>query len=534
MKITQLLGVGIVIAIGVVLGQRIVAIKPPAPATEEHGHAHAGDKQGNEDAQGHAHGAQESQDADIAEMATHTEGDDAHEEVEPRKGPHGGKYFSEGDFGLEVTIYEEGVPPRFRVYAYEQDAPLDPASTQVNITLSRLGAKPQIFSFAKKNDYLRGDQVVEEPHSFDVEITAKHAGKAYRWAYEQVEGRVRMDETTAKDAGIEVIAAGPAKIRSTLQLQGEIQFNQDGVAHVVPRLAGVVVASAKNLGDEVKKGELLAVLESQTLADLKSEHLATQKRLELAHATYAREKRLWDQKISAEQDYLASRQALAEAEIAHRNVEQKLLALGLTHAAVMRGGADGLTRFEIFAPIDGVVIDKHLGLGEALKDDTNIFTIADLSTVWAEMTVYPKDLNSVKLGQQVTVRASALNTQAEGRVSYVGSLVGEETRSAKARVTLENPDRSWRPGLFVTVELVQEEVEVPIAVAADAIQTYRDWNVVFGRFGEFFEARPVELGRSDGKWVEVVKGLAPGTQYAAANSFVLKADLGKAGASHDH
>ncbi|MGH8725706.1 MAG: efflux RND transporter periplasmic adaptor subunit, partial [Burkholderiales bacterium] len=296
----------------------------------------------------------------------------------------------------------------------------------------------------------------------------------------------------------------------------------------------VVVQSAKNLGDRVKKGELLAVLESRTLADLKSEHLATRTRLELARGTFEREQRLWEEKISAQQDYLASRQALAEAEIAHRNAEQKLLALGLTHAALMRGGADGLTRYEIRALIDGVVTEKHLAIGEAVKEDASIFTIADLSTVWAEMTIYPKDLSRVKLGQKVTVRASALNAEVDGRVSYVGSLIGEQTRSAKARVTLLNPERSWRPGLFVTVDLVQDETEVPVAVSVQAIQTYRDWKVVFGRFGELFEARPVELGRSDGKWVEVVNGLAPGTLYAATNSFVLKADLGKSGATHDH
>jgi cobalt-zinc-cadmium efflux system membrane fusion protein len=294
----------------------------------------------------------------------------------------------------------------------------------------------------------------------------------------------------------------------------------------------VVVRSAKNLGDAVKKGELLAVLESQTLADLKSEHLAAQKRLELAQTTFEREKRLWEEKVSAEQDYLASRQALTEAEIAHRSAEQKLLALGLTHEAILR--TEGLTRYEIRAPLDGIVIEKHLALGEAVKEDASIFTVADLSTVWAEMTVYPKDLNSVKLGQKVTVRATALSAEAQGRVSYVGSLVGEQTRSAKARVTLQNPDRGWRPGLFVTVDLVQEESEVPVAVAAAAVQTLRDSQVVFARFGDIFEARPVELGRSDGKWVEVVQGLPGGTRYAAANSFVLKADLGKAGASHEH
>ncbi len=433
-----------------------------------------------------------------------------------------------------MTIYEQGVPPEFRLYAYEGGKPVNPTEVSARIQLDRLGAQPESIAFQSKQDYLLGDREIVEPHSFSVRVMAEHKGRPYRWDYEQVEGRIRMDDTTAQNTGVRIGTAGPAKIQSTLQLSGEIQFNQDRLAHVVPRLDGVVIKSAKNLGDRVSKGEVLAVLESQMLADRKSEHLATQTRLDLATTTFEREKRLWEEKISAEQDYLASRQALAEAQIAHLSAEQKLLALGLTHAAVMRGDADGLTRYEVRAPIGGVVIEKHLALGEAVKDDASIFTIADLSTVWAEMTIYPKDLDSVKIGQKVTVRATALDAEATGRVSYVGSLIGEQTRSAKARVTLQNPAGSWRPGLFVTVELVQNEAEAPIAVPVEAIQTYRDWKVVFVRFGDFFEARPVELGRTDGKWVEVVNGLSPGTQYAAANSFVLKADLGKAGASHDH
>ena len=275
-------------------------------------------------------------------------------------------------------------------------------------------------------------------------------------------------------------------------------------------------------------------LESRALADLKSEHLAVATRLELARTTFTREKRLWEDKISAEQNYLASRTALAEAEIAHRNTMQKLAALGLTTAEIAGGAAEGLTRYEIRAPIDGLVIEKHAAIGEAVKEDATIFVVADLSTVWAEMTVYPKDLNKVKVGQQVTVRATALDTTADGRVSYVGALVGEQTRSAIARVTLPNPDRAWRPGLFVTMELIEREARVPVTVAVGAIQDYRGGKAVFGRFGDVFEARPVELGRSDGKIVEITKGLAAGTPYAATNSYVLKADLGKAGTSHDH
>ncbi|HEY5599282.1 MAG TPA: hypothetical protein VIK48_01215 [Candidatus Manganitrophaceae bacterium] len=121
-----------------------------------------------------------------------------------------------------------------------------------------------------------------------------------------------------------------------------------------------------------------------------------------------------------------------------------------------------------------------------------------------------------------------------GKLSYIGPLVGGESRTAEAHVDIPNPKGLWRPGLFVSVELIQEEASVPVAVSADAIQAFRDWSVVFVRYDNQFEVRPLELGRSDGEWVEVISGLSSGEKYAARNSFVLKADLGKAGASHDH
>ena len=112
--------------------------------------------------------------------------------------------------------------------------------------------------------------------------------------------------------------------------------------------------------------------------------------------------------------------------------------------------------------------------------------------------------------------------------------MGEQTRSATARIVVANEKGLWRPGLPVTVEVVAEETQVPVAVAADAIQDLRDWKVVFGRYGDALEARPLELGRRDGRHVEVLSGLRAGERYAAKNSFVIKAELGKAGASHDH
>jgi len=447
----------------------------------------------------------------------------------PQKGPHGGKLFTQDSYGVEVTIFEQGVEPEFRVYTYKDGKALDPAVSQVTITLDRLGRPPQAFTFTKEKDYLKGNAVVEEPHSFKVTIAAQYGNKPYRFAYEQIEARVSMTDQQVTQNNVEVLAAGPARIKSALRLIGEIRLNEDRMVHVVPRLTGVVESSAANAGDRVRKGQVLAVISSQALSDQRSELLAAQKRLALARTTFEREKKLWEDKISAEQDYLQARNAMQEAEIAAQNAQQKLASIG----GGVRAGSN-LTRYEIRAPIDGIVVEKHISLGEAVKDDANIFIIADLSTVWAEMTIYAKDLNTVKVGQKATVKAAAFESQSSGAVSYVGALVGEQTRTAKARIVLPNPKGIWRPGLPVNIELVAGEVEVPVAVSAEAIQTVRDWTVVFGRYGANFEARPVELGRSDGKFTEVINGLNAGEQYAAKNSFLIKADLGKSGASHDH
>ncbi len=163
-----------------------------------------------------------------------------------------------------------------------------------------------------------------------------------------------------------------------------------------------------------------------------------------------------------------------------------------------------------------------------------MFSVSDLSTVWVETPVAVQNLAAISSGQKATIRANAFTAEAEGKVAYVSSLLGEQTRSATARIVLANPKGLWRPGLPVTVDIVSDEAQVSIAVAAEAIQSLRGWQVVFGRYGDAFEARPLTLGRSDGRFVEVLEGLNAGEQYATKNSFLIKADIGKSGASHDH
>lgn len=339
---------------------------------------------------------------------------------------------------------------------------------------------------------------------------------------------IALTDEQIQRAGITIETAGPATIQSGLQFPGEIRFNEDRTAHVVPRLAGVAESVPATLGEQVTKGQLLAVIASTALSDQRSELLAAQRRMELARATYQRERKLWEEKISAEQDYLQAKAALEEASIAVQNAQQKLTAVGA------KASSARLNQFELRAPFDGVIVEKHLALGEAVADNANIFTISDLSTVWAEFVVSARDLERVRVGETALIRSAASDGEAEGKVSYVGSLLGEQTRTAKARITLKNPNLAWRPGLFVTVEVLTAKAAVPVAVQADAVQDVDGNSVVFVAGPNGFVAQRVNTGRSDGRLVEIRDGLRSGTRYAARNSFVLKSDLGKDAAGHQH
>jgi cobalt-zinc-cadmium efflux system membrane fusion protein len=342
---------------------------------------------------------------------------------------------------------------------------------------------------------------------------------------------VKLSDKQLLASGIALAAAGPVALQPANEFPGEIRFNEDRTAHVVPRVAGVAEAVAANLGQAVRAGQVLAVVASTVVSEQRSELLTAQRRLESAQATHEREKKLWQEKISAEQDFLQAQTALREAQISVDNGRQKLAAIGATPAT---GAASSLNRFEIKAPLDGTIVEKHLSRGEAVKEDASIFTISDLGSVWAEFSVAPKDLAVVRVGQKVVVSSSAFAEQVQGTISYVGSLLGEQTRTARARVTLANPQGAWRPGLFVTVSVLGAPQPVAVAVAVESVQTIDNQTMVFKSVAGGLQAVPVKTGRSDGKTVEVLQGLQPGDKVAVANAFVLKSELGKAGAEHGH
>ena len=372
------------------------------------------------------------------------------------------------------------------------------------------------------NAQARHDDHGEDSHGHGAEKADEgHAGEGHG----EEEGQLHLSIAQIEAAGVQLAAAGPRELGTAFSFPGEIRFDEDRTAHVVPRVPGVVEAVQAELGQAVKRGQVLAVIASQQISDLRSEQQAAQRRLELARLTFQREQQLWQERISAEQDYLQARQVLQEAEIALANARQKVAAVGPAGAG---------NRYELRAPFDAVVVEKHLSVGEVVDATSNAFTLSDLSRVWATFAVAPRDLDKVVTGRNVTVSAPDLGAQVEGKVNYVGSLLGEQNRAATVRATLANPNGAWRPGLFVNIAVSVERFNAAVVVPESALQTWEEQTVVFARTEEGFEARPVKAGRRDAGHVEITSGLAAGTQVAAAGSFVLKSELGKGSAEHSH
>ena len=386
---------------------------------------------------------------------------DAHREEageQMERGPHRGRMLREGNFATEITIFETGLPPQFRVYFYERDKPVDAAQVKLTVELKRLGGRSDVIQFKKEGDYLVGDQTIYEPHSFEVKVTAERGGQTHRWQYESPEARVELSPEAEKASGVVVETVGPAKIKATLKANGRVVPNEDQMKHVVPRYPGVLKVVLKRLGDKVSKDEVLAAVESN----------------------------------------------------------------------------ESLQRYEIKSDLAGTIIEKHAVPGEFVSEGEAIFIVADLSSVWVDLNIYRQDAARVKTGQSVMIDGGDDFYKDKGTIAYISPYGSESTQTLLVRVALPNPDGEWRPGLFVTGEILLEEVEVPLAVKASAVQTFRDWTVLFVNEGNFFEPLVIKPGRSDGEWVEIVSGVKPGMRYVAENSFLIKADILKSGATHDH
>jgi cobalt-zinc-cadmium efflux system membrane fusion protein len=382
--------------------------------------------------------------------------DDAETSVDEVKGSHGGHLLTSGDFELELAISDKAAQPELRAWATKAGRAVAADEVQLNVKLTRLGGFVDEVSFSPNGEFLRGNAVIYEPHSFDVSIEASYAGESYQWRYENYEGRTRIPAAVAEKLGIETDVAGEAVILGTVEVYGRILPNRERVRELRARFDGVVRAVHAGLGSSVTKGDKLLTIESN----------------------------------------------------------------------------ESLNQYTVVAPIGGVVTQRGANPGEQTGGRL-LMTITDNSSVWAELSVFPSGRERVHVGSAVTVTPAGGGKEVSGIISVI-DVVARSDQSVVARAVLDNSDGSLVPGTFATAKITVAEHSVPLAVRRESVQSFRDFTVVYAQVGEEYEVRMVELGRSSEDWVEVLGGLEAGTRYVTANSFVIKADIEKSGASHDH
>ncbi|KTE18367.1 MULTISPECIES: efflux RND transporter periplasmic adaptor subunit [Sphingopyxis] len=390
--------------------------------------------------------------------ATKEGGEETAAAGEYERGPHRGRMLRDGDFALEITIFEDGVDPEFRVYAYRGDKPVKPGEVQLSMQLVRLGGKIDTFAFTPQEDFLRGSGVVTEPHSFDVRVAAAEGGRNHKWSYQSYEGRTVIDAAAAKAGGIKTEAAGPATVSDLIDMGGRIEITPEGKADVRARLPGLIVSLSGKLGQQVRRGQVLA-------------------RVESSHS---------------------------------------------------------LQVYTVTAPISGTIVEKNVNVGDTTGDRA-LFVIADPTRLHAEFFVYPRDAERIGVGQPVTLKSLSGEGQFAGEVEAVLPTADVASQTMMAHVHLPPAaSREFRPGMGVEGSFAVAQTNAPIAVRTKAIQRFRDFEVVFAKVGNTYEVRMLEIGRRTPEWTEVLGGLAPGEVYVTDGAFLIRADIEKSGASHDH
>ena len=377
---------------------------------------------------------------------------------EYERGPHRGRMLRDGTFAIEMTIFEDGVPPEFHVYAYENDKPLPPNEVQLNVELLRLGNKVDRFAFTPREDYLLGNGVVIEPHSFAVKVTATRGGKASEWTYESFEGRTTIAQDQAEVAGVKVEPAGAASIDQIVALTGRVELQPEGKAEVRAWYPGRIVTMSRSIGDRVEKGQTLATVTS----------------------------------------------------------------------------SESLQTYAIPAPISGIIMERNATPGD-VAGSAPLYVIADPRKLHAEFFIYPRDAERLRAGQPVTVTSIGGASTLKSKIEVVLPTSDMLTETVIAHVELPNPDGvTWRPGQAVEGNVIVSADDVPLAVRTRALQRFRDFTVVYARVDETYEVRMLELGRQSPEWTEILGGIAPGEVYVSDNAFLIRADIEKSGASHDH
>jgi len=194
---------------------------------------------------------------------------------------------------------------------------------------------------------------------------------------------------------------------------------------------------------------------------------------------------------------------------------------------------ESLKTYSVVSSLNGVVTQRHANIGEQTADRV-LFVVKDFSTVWVDLSLFPKDVAKAQIGQTVRIKSTNNPSIGEGQIIYIAPLGNSNNQTTIARVLISNTDNLWKPGLFVNAEITLSETAAPLVIRNEAVQLVEGENVVFVQGKEGFEPRPVTLGHTDGESIEVLAGLNADETYVSKNSFVLKSEMGKEDAEHGH
>ncbi len=337
---------------------------------------------------------------------------------------------------------------------------------------------------------------------------------------EHTEGEAEVLEMTPEAiaaAGILVQPVSVGGFAGEVLAQGAVAATPGGEAVLTARAAGAVTQIFKRLGDPVRAGEALAVVESREAAQIAADRTVASARATLAQTTLARERRLFEQRVSARQDY-----ELAQAEAAAANAEARRAQVAAGAANVTADGRGVV----VASPISGRVTATSLSLGAFVQPETELFRITDPKLVHVEASISGMDAPRIAPGDRVVVETADGRTL-EGKVRSITPGLNPETRAAAAIVDV-SPD-GLQPGQPVRARIIPTAAAASkaIVVPDEAVQSLGGRDVVFVRTAKGFEARPVTIGQRGAGRAEVVSGLTGGQSIAARNAFLLKAELGK-------
>jgi len=337
-----------------------------------------------------------------------------------------------------------------------------------------------------------------------------------------------------KTHGIEIREATPGQLKQRVRAPAMVIIAADQIAHILPKVNGIVVKAYKNLGQTVTKNEVLATIESKEMAEAKAAYLTAIKKQQLADSNFTRESSLYEKKLSSAEDFHNAENNKGAASIDLELTRQKLHALGLSYENIKtlpQESSNSMKTYELVSPIAGQVIARHITIGEMVSSDSEVYVVADLSVVWAEINVFANDRKYVNVGQPVTIIDNHGQT-ADTTVMFLSPIVDQDSRTSLAIVAINNASGKWLPGTFAQAEFVTDTVDASLSVPKTAIQNIDGNDVIFVSQDDGFAVRPVTIGQSDQDHCEILSGLKPGENYASKNTFLLKADLKKDEAEH--